>query len=85
MVKKQIQNECKRKHKNRARTTMDNNIQYMRYLRIPPTQNKYLIINIINNTLMTHLTSFKNTLSKRKIEPLTQPHTKYINKDKELL
>ena len=32
-------------------------------------QNKYLIINISKNTSMTHLTSFKNTLSKQKIEP----------------
>ena len=29
--------------------------------------NKYLIINILNNTLMTHLTSFKNNLSKQRL------------------
>ena len=39
----------------------------MRYLMIPPPQNKYLIINILKNTLMTHLTSFKNTLSKQRL------------------
>ena len=51
--------------------------KYMRYLRIPPPQNKYLIINILNNTLMTHLTSFKNNLSKAKIESLMSISLKY--------
>ena len=38
----------------------------MRYLRIPPPQIKYLIINIISITLMTQLTIVKSTLLNHK-------------------
>ena len=55
MVKKQAisnkqQTNAKKTTKNRVPTTMDNNTRNMRCLWIPPLQNKYLIINIINNT-----------------------------------
>ena len=54
------------KNQNRAQQWRRQNTHYMRYLRIPPPQNKYLIINILNNKLMTHLTSFKKNLPKQR-------------------
>ena len=44
--------------KNKAQQWKKQNTQYMRNLWIPPPQNKYLIINIINNILMTHFSKF---------------------------
>ena len=55
------------------------NTRIMRYLWIPPPQSKYLIINILNNTLMTHLTSFKNNLSKQRLISLKCPNTMGVN------
>ena len=54
----------KETNQNRAITSMNKDTNFMRYLWIPPSQNKFLIINIstyINNS--TH-TSLENTLSK---------------------
>ena len=56
--------KCK---ENRAPNNNDKHTQNIRYLMIPPPQNKYLIINILNNRLMTHLTSFKNNPSKQRL------------------
>ena len=56
----------KTEHNNEKRQ----NTRNMRYLRIPPPQNKYLVINILKNTLRTHLTKFKEQPLKAKIEPL---------------
>ena len=56
---------AKKNTKNRANNNNGKHTRNMRYLWIPPFQNKYLIINILNNTLITHLTSFKNNLSKQ--------------------
>ena len=54
MVKnKQEKRKHKESTKNRAQQWKTQNTKYMKYLRIPPSENKYLIINIINNTLMT--------------------------------
>ena len=54
----------KETNQNRAITSMNKDTKFMRYIWIPPSQNKFLIINIstyINNS--TH-TSLENTLSK---------------------
>ena len=64
MVKNNNKNKCN--ENNKKQSTMDNTHKIMRYIRIPPPQTRITIINILNNTLMTTHTSFKNTLSKQR-------------------
>ena len=64
-VKKQIKNICKENQEKQSTNNNGKHTRNMRYLRIPPPQTRITIINILNNTLMTTHTSFKNTLSKQ--------------------